>query len=172
MADERIQYSEEMVGAGHPTKADTLNRLSLVEHYSDGTHRHKRELDLREFLPAGFVTDGSADYTAEIEDALSYLEAAGGGKLVIPEGTWAATRITRRKYASIAGVHQRRSKLLALPSSEEGFLQLAQGPVLYSHLEDLAVWGGNGSPANAGQWGMKAEAVGQVDSPFHGGEWY
>ncbi len=38
MADQRIQYTEEMVGAGHPTKADTLNRLMLVEHGTDGTH--------------------------------------------------------------------------------------------------------------------------------------
>jgi len=39
MADQRIQYTEEMVGAGHPTKSDTLNRLSLVEHNTDGTHK-------------------------------------------------------------------------------------------------------------------------------------
>ena len=28
-----------MVGAGHPTKSDTLNRLSLVEHNTDGSHK-------------------------------------------------------------------------------------------------------------------------------------
>ncbi len=39
MADQRIQYTERMVGAGHPTYADTLNRLQLVEHNSDGTHK-------------------------------------------------------------------------------------------------------------------------------------
>jgi hypothetical protein len=36
MSDMRIQYSEEMVGAGHPTKLDTLNRLALVEADEDG----------------------------------------------------------------------------------------------------------------------------------------
>jgi hypothetical protein len=40
MADLRIQYDEEMVGAGHPTKEDTLNRLVLAEHNHDGTHRN------------------------------------------------------------------------------------------------------------------------------------
>ncbi|KMY68481.1 hypothetical protein AAU61_02090 [Desulfocarbo indianensis] len=30
MSDLRIQYNEEMVGRGHPTKADTLNRLFLA----------------------------------------------------------------------------------------------------------------------------------------------
>lgn len=37
-ADQRIQYNERMVGANHPTLSDTLNRLTLVEHNSDGTH--------------------------------------------------------------------------------------------------------------------------------------
>ena len=39
MADLRIQYDEEMVGANHPTKSDTLNRLVLAEHEQDGSHK-------------------------------------------------------------------------------------------------------------------------------------
>lgn len=39
MADQRIQYTEEMVGAGHPTKSDTLNRHPAIEHNMDGTHK-------------------------------------------------------------------------------------------------------------------------------------
>lgn len=38
MTEKRIQYTEKMVGAGHPTLADTLNRMTLVEHNNDGTH--------------------------------------------------------------------------------------------------------------------------------------
>jgi hypothetical protein len=38
MADQRIQYTEQMVGAGHPSLADTLNRMMLVEHATDGSH--------------------------------------------------------------------------------------------------------------------------------------
>lgn len=38
-ADQRIQSTEEMVGANHSTKADTLNRLTLAEHNTDGTHK-------------------------------------------------------------------------------------------------------------------------------------
>ena len=38
MADLTIKSTEEMVGSGHPTKADTLNRLVLVGHNTDGTH--------------------------------------------------------------------------------------------------------------------------------------
>lgn len=39
MADQRALYTEEAVGAGHPTKTDTINRLALVEHENDGTHK-------------------------------------------------------------------------------------------------------------------------------------
>jgi hypothetical protein len=40
MADQTIKATEEMVGSGHATKSDTLNRLTLVEHNTDGTHRY------------------------------------------------------------------------------------------------------------------------------------
>lgn len=39
MADQRIQATENMIGANHPTLSDTLNRLSLVQHNTDGTHK-------------------------------------------------------------------------------------------------------------------------------------
>jgi hypothetical protein len=55
MADQRIIYSEEMVGASHPTKSDTLNRLALVEHNNDGTH---------EKLSVGSDADGDMYYRA------------------------------------------------------------------------------------------------------------
>lgn len=38
MANQRILYTEEMVGDNHPTKTDTLNRFGMVEHTEDGTH--------------------------------------------------------------------------------------------------------------------------------------
>lgn len=91
MADLTIAYMEEMVGSGHPSKTDTLNRLALVEHNSDGTHKYditgRYGTDLREFLPVGFLTDGSADYTDEIQDALDTLT---NGLLIIPAGTFLA----------------------------------------------------------------------------------
>ncbi|MFH1738900.1 MAG: hypothetical protein ABIH23_07810 [bacterium] len=38
-ADQTIAATEEMVGSGHATKTDTLNRLGLVGHETDGTHK-------------------------------------------------------------------------------------------------------------------------------------
>jgi hypothetical protein len=40
MPDQRIQYTEELVGANHGTKSDTLNRLALIDHNNDGTHKN------------------------------------------------------------------------------------------------------------------------------------
>jgi hypothetical protein len=51
MSDMRIQYSEEMVGAGHPTKFDTLNRLALIEADADG-HGLRRYLKAQAEDPA------------------------------------------------------------------------------------------------------------------------
>ena len=39
MADQTIKYNERGTGAGHPYLPDTLNRLPLVEHNADGTHK-------------------------------------------------------------------------------------------------------------------------------------
>lgn len=39
MADQRLQYNEYVIGAGHPSLTDTANRLALVEHQTDGTHK-------------------------------------------------------------------------------------------------------------------------------------
>jgi len=61
MADLRIQYTEEMVGAGHATKADTLNRLILVEHNSDGTHK----IPITEIVQSGDQTLTAANQVWE-----------------------------------------------------------------------------------------------------------
>jgi hypothetical protein len=39
LVDLRIQFTDRLVGANHPNLADTLNRLFLVEHNIDGTHK-------------------------------------------------------------------------------------------------------------------------------------
>lgn len=45
MADQRFQATEYVVGANHPTLTDTINRLALVEHETDGKHKSGISLD-------------------------------------------------------------------------------------------------------------------------------
>lgn len=45
MADQTLAYTENIVGSGHPTLADTVNRLTLVAHNNDGTHKAGVVLD-------------------------------------------------------------------------------------------------------------------------------
>src|SRR3990167_1863451 len=73
MTDLRIQSTEKMVGSGHPTQADPLNRLSLAEHNNDGTHNKLTKVtdpwgDIRAY---GAVGDGSTDDTAAIQAAVA-----------------------------------------------------------------------------------------------------
>lgn len=44
MADQRILASEYLIGANHPTLTDTLNRLTLIEHNTDGSHKYPQVL--------------------------------------------------------------------------------------------------------------------------------
>lgn len=65
MADQTIKATEEMVGSGHGTKADTLNRLALAEHATDGTHGATAAATLAALLKAA-----SADILAGTSEAL------------------------------------------------------------------------------------------------------
>ena len=87
MADQRIAYTEEMVGSGHPSKTDTLNRLALIEHNSDGTHKYDITglpyVDVRAYGAKG---DGTTDDTAAIQAAISAVP--NGGRVLFPYGTY------------------------------------------------------------------------------------
>ncbi len=84
MADQRIQATEEMVGANHATKSDTLNRLTLVEHNNDGTHNSTQTARAwlnfngtgtpainADFNVTSITDNGTGDYTINFESALS-----------------------------------------------------------------------------------------------------
>ncbi|MFH1034299.1 MAG: hypothetical protein V1806_07305 [Pseudomonadota bacterium] len=86
MSDQTIQYSEEMVGAGHPTKEDTLNRLALVETGGDG-HGKYRYLASQATAPATGAAEG-----------VLYAKLAGGKAEAFYRGPDSASeaRLTRQ----------------------------------------------------------------------------
>lgn len=153
MADLRIQFSEEMVGTGHPVKADTLNRLSLVEHNNDGTHKYNptgyRELDLREFLPVGFVTDGSVNYSTEIQACIS-----AGKRIFIPAGTWLCENLNVRGYRNIRGAGRGNTVLKIPAASTSWLINSSDGSTSdwlpYSTITDLSIDGNNSTTALGG----------------------
>jgi len=83
MADQRIQYNEQMVGSGHPTKADTLNRLTLAEHNNDGTHNKLTKVTdpWRDIRADGAVS--GEEVGAIINDSI-----AASSNILIPPGDW------------------------------------------------------------------------------------
>lgn len=93
MTDYRIQSGEKMVGAGHATLSDTLNRLSLVEHNNDGTHNKLTKVtdpwvDVRAY---GAVCDGVTDDSTAIQNAINAVYNSGsypsGGTIILPAKT-------------------------------------------------------------------------------------
>jgi hypothetical protein len=87
-ADQRIQYNEYMVGANHPTKADTLNRLVLVEHNADGTHKTTVTIDnsIDDFRLT--LTSGTPVTTSDVIGATNiYLTPYKGTRISLYNGT-------------------------------------------------------------------------------------
>lgn len=94
MADQRIAYTEEMVGSGHPSKSDTVNRLALVEHNTDGTHKYDAS-NLPHIDVRAYATSATA-LVAGTEDLGAVLQAAftanpDGGVFILPKGTLVPT---------------------------------------------------------------------------------
>lgn len=91
MPDLRIQYDEEMVGAGHPTKEDTLNRLMLAEHDSAGLHQR-----------ATLVVQEDDPDTASDQAAL-YVKQSGGLAELFYRGADGGTVTQLTKEGAVSG---------------------------------------------------------------------
>ena len=83
MADQRAQYNEEAVGANHPTKADVINRLALVEHGTDGVHGATARTSM-DAMPAGAyeLADGTTIAIDWDNGATQYVVLGATGRTV------------------------------------------------------------------------------------------
>ncbi|MEK6532104.1 MAG: glycosyl hydrolase family 28-related protein [Deltaproteobacteria bacterium] len=108
MTDQRILYTDWLTGANHPTKTDTLNRLALIGHNNDGSH--KAWVDVKEY---GATGDGVTDDTTAIQNAINTLSASGG-TVLFPLGTYLiSSTLTVPSYVFLVGVSRYRSQLKA-----------------------------------------------------------
>lgn len=111
-ADQRILYTERVVGAGHPTFSDTLNRHGLVEHNNDGTHNLLTQvtdpyIDVRAY---GADPTGVADSTTAIQAAIDAAQVTVSATFGInvpsvyfPAGTYAISSQITKKSAPWIG---------------------------------------------------------------------
>src|SRR3972149_2149297 len=86
--------SASVIGAGLQLAGSELSVIDSVLYRDNG-------VDLREFLPEGFVSDGSADYTDEVQAANDTIDSTGG-TLLFPSGTW-RFNLTASNGVSIKG---------------------------------------------------------------------
>ena len=98
MADQRFQAVERVVGANHPTLTDTINRLTLVGHNTDGTHKSGiGSVDCSAYtdLDTAVSTIGATVTTLVISTAVNMtddttipatlcLQVVNGGSIAIP----------------------------------------------------------------------------------------
>jgi len=171
MTDITIKYTEKMVGAGHPSLADTLNRFMLVEHEVDGTHKLSIDIsfvDIRGQLPDGYVSDGSVVYRTQIKAAADKA-VANGIPLFIPPGMW-NTDIVLETTAEIFGLTP--NKCILYNSGIGDALDLS-GASYYNHYAGFQVKGNIASRDGIVLYTELGDNAGyirftEVDSLYHG----
>lgn len=105
--------------------------------------------DVRDYLPTGYVTDGSVDYSAEIQAAIT-----AGKDILLPAGTFLCENLNLRGYRHLRGMG-RANTVLKIPAASTSWLinssDGATGDWLpYSSITDLSIDGSNSTTALGG----------------------
>lgn len=105
--------------------------------------------DVRDYLPTGYVTDGSVDYSAEIQAAIT-----AGKDILLPAGTFLCENLNLRGYRHLRGMG-RDNTVLKIPAASTSWLinssDGATGAWLpASHVSDLTLDGNSSTTALGG----------------------
>jgi hypothetical protein len=119
-----VGYSRPVAGARPMSVAE---KLSQTWHFA-------------EWLPAGYVKDGSVDYSANLQSAMNALAAAGGGVLRIPQGTFKVSNITFTNQVVLEGVNMRET-ILRPASNAHQFKVPANSSLVRFGLRNMWLWG-------------------------------
>lgn len=83
-------------------------------------------IDIRDYLPVGYVTDGSVDYSTYLQTAAN---AAAGKTLLIPPGSWKGKFSTSTTGSRIIGMGKYTSILIA-PTASDDILTIGQNDTM------------------------------------------
>lgn len=106
-------------------------------------------VDIRAYLPAGYVTDGSVDYSTEIQSAIT-----AGSRIFVPKGTWLCQNLNVRGYRHLFGAGKGNT-VLKIPAASTSWLinstDGATGAWLpYTKISDLTIDGNSSTTALGG----------------------
>lgn len=82
MADLTVKSTERLVGSGHPTLTDTLNRLVLVGHNVDGTHK-SAGITYSDVYPIGCIYQSVVSTSPATLFGMGTWVALGAGKVLV-----------------------------------------------------------------------------------------
>ena len=151
MADLRPQYSEEVVGANHPTKTDVANRAWNVEHDVDGTHKlpippGTEMVFIQNAAPTGWTRNAARQDNAMLCYAAAGNLASGGG--VNPQSTHTHTGPNHThgvgSFAGPSHTHTGPSHTHTTGSHALSIAELAA----HTHTVGTTVTGGSGTGAS------------------------
>jgi len=145
MSDLRIQYDEEMVGADHPTKSDTLNRLMLAEHDNGGKHR------------ALTLPEQAGDPATGLDEGALYSKDAGGGPELFYRGESDGSVVQLTEGGAVAGSPKGYIAGLLFQYASASSFTVTSGAIdilgkLYAAASTMTVSGLSGLGANANQY--------------------
>lgn len=134
---------------GNATVTDSSGTFTTTNAYWDSIITKSPKLDIRAFLPSGYVTDGTVDYATQIQAAIDEIKTAGNGCLLIPFGTFRVNTSldctgflgnigSTFKGLNIEGVSMNGSRILGATSGKPVFDFTASG---YCSMEKLRITG-------------------------------
>ena len=141
---------------GNVTVTDSEGTFTSTNAYWDSVITKSPKLDIRAFLPSGYVTDGTVDYATQIQAAIDEIKTVGNGCLLVPLGTFRVNTSldctgflglvgTTYKGLNIEGVSMNGSRILGATSGKPVFDFTASG---YCSMQNLRITGHTSNEPN------------------------
>ena len=159
--------------SGNATVTDSSGTFTTTNAYWDSVITKSPKLDIRAFLPSGYVIDGTVDYATQIQAAIDEIKTVGNGCLLVPLGTFRVNTSldctgflgavgTTYKGLNIEGVSMNGSRILGATSAKPIFDFTASG---YCSIEKLRITGHSSDIPNVGL--LLARNTGAGSAGFH-----